>query len=108
MTPAKAKTSMENQGKPKISAEWTYVTPELAMEWLEYNFENNRSIKRSYVEKLKLEMTSGSFKVTHQAIAFDEGGKLIDGQHRLTAIMESECGQWVLVCRRWAFMEFFD
>jgi hypothetical protein len=32
-------------------------------------------------------MTSGHWRQTHQGIAFDEKGKLIDGQHRLAAIM---------------------
>jgi hypothetical protein len=36
-----------------------------------------------------MDMTAGEWPLTHQAIAFDEQGNILDGQHRLWAIVES-------------------
>jgi hypothetical protein len=34
-------------------------------------------------------MKSGTWRLTHQGIAFDESGNLVDGQHRLLAVISS-------------------
>ena len=49
----------------------------------------NRSINKRNVDRLAKAMASGAWRVTHQGIAFDENGQLIDGQHRLAAIVQS-------------------
>lgn len=61
------------------------ITPEMAKEWLASNIKNNRPIKRAkeYAEDMK----AGKWRLTHQGIAFNEEGTLIDGQNRLTAIV---------------------
>lgn len=63
------------------------ITPQIAAEYLSHNAQNNRRIKRAHVEMLARDMAAGEFKTTHQGIAFDTDGTLIDGQHRLQAIM---------------------
>lgn len=65
------------------------ITPALAASWLETN-EGNRPVNWTYVAQLARDMKAGHFGCTHQGIAFDTGGKLIDGQHRLWAILEAE------------------
>jgi len=67
---------------------WT-VTPELALKWLETN-DNNRPVSQARVQQLAKDMTDGVFELTHQGIAFDSAGLLIDGQHRLWAVVESK------------------
>ena len=62
------------------------VTPEIASEWLAKNV-GNRPINKEHVKRLAQEITSGSFALTHQGIAFDVNGLLIDGQHRLHAVV---------------------
>lgn len=64
------------------------ITPALAEEWLTSNT-HNRDLKRSGVKKFVDVIKSGGWKVTHQGIAFDWNGTLLDGQHRLWAIWES-------------------
>lgn len=64
------------------------ITPDLAKKWLATN-NQNRPIRMRRVEALARDMLSGNFVTTHQGIAFDEDGHLIDGQHRLTAIVFS-------------------
>lgn len=64
------------------------ITPDLAKEFLKKNSRNRPirpTVVADYVEQLK----AGTFKTTHQPIAFDPDGNLLDGQHRLTAIVES-------------------
>lgn len=65
-----------------------HVTPELAGQWLDRNT-NNRKLRRSDVEKLKRDLTSGNFLENGDTFRFDEDGVLIDGQHRATAIFQS-------------------
>lgn len=65
------------------------ITPVLSASWLEKN-DGNRPINWSYVSQLARDMRAGRFVLTHQGIAFDTEGKLIDGQHRLWAILEAE------------------
>lgn len=64
------------------------ITPDRARHYLTRN-RSNRPIKEVNVRKLKNDLISGNFKLTHQGIAFDWNGNLIDGQHRLMAIAEA-------------------
>lgn len=61
------------------------VTPKLAREWLKANTEN-RPLRPSHVETLRASFERGEYVMTHQGVAFDDDGVLLDGQHRLTAI----------------------
>lgn len=57
----------------------------------------NRSIRKTRVEELKELIKTGAWELTHQGIAFDELGQLLDGQHRLTAIAEGTISVPVMV-----------
>lgn len=71
-----------------IASKIEVVTPEKAKEMLRHNLKN-RKVKPLEVEALVREIDRGNFYTTHQGIAFDECGDLIDGQHRLFAIVKS-------------------
>ncbi len=64
------------------------VTPEKALEWLEGNT-HNRPVNEAHVRRLARDIQAGRWRLTHQGIAFDTDGLLIDGQHRLWAVIES-------------------
>lgn len=64
------------------------ITPDLAAKWLEGNT-HNRNLRQSVVDKYARDMKEGHWRPTHQGIAFDSKGVLIDGQHRLWAILQS-------------------
>ncbi|MFE1010030.1 hypothetical protein ACFW4M_01835 [Streptomyces sp. NPDC058794] len=64
------------------------VTPELAAEWLTRNT-NNRPLSKATVQQLAARIQRGEWQLTHQGIAFDEDGVLIDGQHRLAAVVRA-------------------
>jgi hypothetical protein len=64
------------------------VTPAMAKSWLDNrNLERNRRYSTAIEAKYATEMRAGLWKTTHQGIAFDWDGFLLDGQHRLGAIV---------------------
>ena len=65
------------------------IDPDQALKWLETVNTNNRKVSDVHVRRFARDMTEGKWRLTHEAIAFDSGGTLIDGQHRLWAIVES-------------------
>jgi hypothetical protein len=65
---------------------WTDVTPEQAAAWLENNFVN-RPLKDDVVQAYARDMVNGVWVPTHQGVAFNDANALIDGQHRLSAIV---------------------
>lgn len=66
------------------------VNSNIANEWLKLNIRNRR-IRKSLVEYLKKQIASGEWQNNHpQPIVFSKSGRLIDGQHRLSAIAQSE------------------
>jgi hypothetical protein len=68
----------------------TEITPRIAKEMLTRNLTNNRNLSRSYVRKLAKQMKDGSWKYNGDPIRFDIDGNLVDGQHRLSAIVLSD------------------
>lgn len=64
------------------------ITKSIAEEMLKRN-PNNRKINERHVSFLVKQMINGSWQFDGQPIRFDTFGRLLDGQHRLTAIVES-------------------
>lgn len=65
------------------------ITPAKAAEMLEANTAN-RPLSKSVITGFADAMKRGDWKVTHQGIAIDTNGVLVDGQHRLAAVIEAE------------------
>ena len=61
------------------------ITPEWAKSILETKNPRNRPLSETFVSRLARDIKCGAFVTTHQGIAFDEAGDLLDGQHRLAA-----------------------
>lgn len=70
------------------------VTPEKAREYLETNFSLNRSIDRKQVKEYVKSMKDSTFTLGTDFLGFDVNGNLINGQHRLSAVVESEVPCW--------------
>lgn len=71
---------------------WMTVTPDLAANWLEKTNTNNRTVVEAHVETLASDMLSGRWRGKNgEAIRFDINGRLVDGQHRLWACVQSGC-----------------
>lgn len=82
----------------KPTADFEVVTPEIAKEWLDLN-ENNRRLRVTHTDALVRNMLNDDFLQTGETIKFDTNGNIIDGQHRLTAIVVSGKPAELLVVR---------
>jgi len=83
-----------------VKTEIVMLTPELAKEFLEHNFERQRQVNKGRVKKYAADMLAGHWRVTYDALRFDEDGYLVDGQHRCLAVIESGvCLPNILVVR---------
>jgi hypothetical protein len=71
-----------------IETKMMWVTPEIAKKYLERNTEN-RTLRPHWVNTLALAIKNNEFITTHQSIAFSKSGRLLDGQHRLHAIIQA-------------------
>lgn len=72
----------------KPSASVVHVTPEIAERWLGKN-KVNRNVRNAKVAQYARDMSNGNWQITGEAIKFSQEGRLLDGQHRLLAIVES-------------------
>ena len=76
------------------------ITPKIAEEYLKkVKAGNQRKLIMSRAESYAREMRAGHWFLNHQGIAFDENNCLIDGQHRLQAIILSGLPICLLVTR---------
>lgn len=73
--------------KPSIKLE--KITPAMASKLLEHNFAGQRRLSKGAIAKLVDDIRSGTFALTGDTIKIDINGKVIDGQHRLHAIMQA-------------------
>lgn len=71
-----------------VHCQWIDVDPGLAAHWLQNNF-RNRPVAEDVVAAYARDMVNGEWVSTHQGIAFNDRDELIDGQHRLLAIIRS-------------------
>lgn len=69
-----------------VKAKVYRVTPKLATEWLAKN-ENNRPLSATAVARFARDMDDGQWQMNGQPIVFN-GDSLIDGQHRLSAVVK--------------------
>lgn len=65
-----------------------HITPEKARKYLDGNY-GNRLIRNTWVENLAGMILRGEWVATHQGLAFAKDGRLLDGQHRLHAIVRA-------------------
>lgn len=72
-----------------MQSRWMDVTPAMAEMWLQHNF-NNRPVSLDTVRAYAREMKRGKWLPVHQGIAFNARDELIDGQHRLMAVVLSK------------------
>lgn len=71
-----------------LRSQWIDVTPALAEKWLANNF-RNRPLREDTVKAYARDMINGVWVLSHQGMAFNDKDELIDGQHRLHAIVLS-------------------
>ena len=103
---AKKSRSRSTNGA-SFSAQVETIGPVKAQQYLDLMGRNRKKrgrLKQRFTDAMK----AGHWKLTGEAIKFNTRGELIDGQHRLEAIIESGKAIQILVCRNVpdeAFME---
>ncbi|MFD8988225.1 hypothetical protein ACFVZ4_09205 [Streptomyces goshikiensis] len=80
----------------KLASRIVKVTPEIAEIFLS-RASVNRRLDMGQVRSLADTILRGEWKLTHQGIALDDAGALLDGQHRLRAIIEANTPVEILV-----------
>lgn len=66
------------------------MTPDMARDILKHN-QNNRNVKRERVNLYATDMEKGRWQLNGESIVIDADGNLKDGQHRLLAVVKSQC-----------------
>lgn len=74
------------------------VTPQMAAEWLK-TMTRNRHLRVSHVVWIAEQMKADQWKINGETIKFSVDGELLDGQHRLSAVVMS--GKTVALEVRW-------
>jgi hypothetical protein len=69
------------------SAKWVMVTPKMAQDWLDNFNTKNRTLNKPYSVRMARDIVAGDWRENHHGIAFSVDGTLLDGQHRLQAIV---------------------
>lgn len=84
-------------GQIVLTVEW--ITPEVAKRIIEHDNIDNRRIRPKVVQQYARDMERGVWHRKPVAICFDREGKLGNGQHTLSAIIESGIAQELLVAK---------
>lgn len=92
----KVETEQVNGG---LETRVEYITPEIAQRYLSKRPATQRAIRPAKVAQYAADMRDGRWSLTHQGIAFDAEGRLVDGQHRLSAVVKAGVAVDVLVTR---------
>lgn len=81
------------------------VTPLIAAKIIDGSNEGknvqNRRARPGQIKRIADEMERGAFRFTHQGLAWSASGHLIDGQHRLRAIVKTNTSHRFLVSEGW-------
>lgn len=80
------------------NVELVLITPELAHEYLGQNT-HNRALRHRVVSAYAADMANGDWLWNGESIKFAADGQLLDGQHRLAAIVEADVPVNMLVIR---------
>lgn len=75
------------------------ITPDKAREYLGMNVDNYRKLNSARVQTYCADMKAGRWQFNGESIKFSQNGVLMDGQHRLQAIVKADVPVDMLVIR---------
>ena len=81
-----------------LDAERVLLSPELAMELLEHN-KHNRPVRDQHVKRIADQIITGKWKFNGDTIRISKDGGVLDGQHRLWAIIEAKIAVDTVIIR---------
>jgi hypothetical protein len=73
----------------EITSHWELVTPDMALHLLTFNSDVNRPLKPGRVDAIANDIVSGFWAFNGNPVCFDYHGVLMNGQHRLNAVVKS-------------------
>lgn len=82
-----AKPTPIKDEEPRVTK--MFVTPQMASEWLLRN-PRNRKVRSDQVMKYAADIRAGNWQLNGESIIMANTGAIIDGQHRLLAIVEAQ------------------
>lgn len=74
--------------KSEIQSDVVTITPEIATNYLNKN-PKNRNMNMRTVSSYARQMKNGSWQMNGESIKLDENNQLIDGQHRMSAVVKA-------------------
>jgi hypothetical protein len=80
------------------TTEYRIVTPDDARELLSHNH-GNRRVRQTWVKYLARQIVNGKWELTSDAVGIRRDGVVINGQHRLMAIVEADVAVPMIVVR---------
>lgn len=92
---------MGREMKPEelgLTVEVETITPAMAKQYLSHNA-YHRKVKKKKVNEYVLTLQAGQWRLNGKTITFDSNGRLLGGQHRLHAVVESGISLLTLVVR---------
>lgn len=89
---------MEKIEKDGVSVEFVDVTPDLAKQWLGVN-QHNRNMRFRLADSYAADIAEDDWDLNGETIKFATDGRLLDGQHRLQAIVDSNKTVQLIVVR---------
>ena len=82
--------------KAELLVEQVMLSPSTANKWLKEN-DGNRHLRPSHVRFLRDQILNGEWQLNGQPIVIADDGTLLDGQHRLHAVVEADTAVPTLV-----------
>tara|TARA_S200000501_G_scaffold368833_1_gene407296 strand:+ start:2292 stop:3284 length:993 start_codon:yes stop_codon:yes gene_type:complete len=76
-----------------------FITPQQAQIYINRNFANNRKTVKNSIQELEREMKAGRFTLSDSAICFNTENILVNGQHRLLAVIKTGLTQPFIVIK---------
>ena len=81
-----------------LTVEVEEITPDKASEYLSNNA-HHRKVKQKKVDSYVKDLQEGTWRLNGKTITFDANGRLLGGQHRLHAVVQSGMPLTTLVVR---------
>lgn len=85
-----------------MDVKYIEISPALASVWLESSkgnprWRNGKIVDKNRVSKIASDIKNGDWNPGNNSIAFDSSGALVDGHHRLSAIVKANIPVWSIV-----------
>jgi hypothetical protein len=82
---------------PGITARIVFLSPALARNLIDSNSENQRNVSRINLDKVSGSIRNGSFALNGESMIVSDTGRMLDGQHRALAVMNTGIGVWTVL-----------